>query len=83
VGAAIGGIGVDKYKIEEVATKYKIPVYAIVIKESLKEVLASMTEAISQAADGVISRLISIIRERTKEGNIVIVVGVGNTIGIG
>ena len=83
VGAAIGGIGVDKYKIEEVATKYKIPVYAIVIKESLKEGLASMTEAISQAADSVISRLRSIIRERTKEGNIVIVVGVGNTIGIG
>jgi hypothetical protein len=83
VGAAIGGIGVEKYKIEEIATKYKIPVYAIVIKESLKEVLASMTEAISQAADGVISRLRSIIRERTKEGNIVIVVGVGNTIGIG
>lgn len=44
--------------------------------------LASMTEAISQVADGVISRLRSIIQERTKEGDIVIVVGVGNTLGI-
>ncbi len=82
IGAAIGGIGVDKYKIEEVATKYNIPVYAIVVKESLKEVLAPMTEKVSQAADGVISRFRSIIQERTKEGDNVIVVGVGNTIGI-
>lgn len=82
VGAAIGGIGVDKYKIEEVTTKCKIPVYAIVIKESLKEVLAPITEEISHAADSVISRLGSIIQERTREGDTVIVVGVGNTIGI-
>jgi hypothetical protein len=82
VGATIGGIGVDKYKIEEVATKYKIPVYAILIKESLKEVLAPITEAISYAADGALSRLRSIIQERTKEGDLIIVVGVGNTIGI-
>ena len=83
VGAAIGGIGVDKYKIEEAATKYKIPVYAIIVKESLKEVLASMTEAISQSADVVTSRLKDIIQQRAKEGDTVIVVGVGNTIGIG
>jgi hypothetical protein len=82
IGAAIGGIGVDKYKIDEVATKYNIPVYAIVVKESLKEVLAPMTEKVSQAADGVISRFRSIIQERTKEGDNIIVVGVGNTIGI-
>jgi hypothetical protein len=82
IGAAIGGIGVDKYKIEEAATKCNIPVYAIVIKESLKEVLAPMTETVSHAADGAVSRFRSIIQERTKEGDTIIVVGVGNTIGI-
>jgi hypothetical protein len=82
IGAAIGGIGVDKYKIEETATKYSIPVYAIVIKESLKEVLAPMTETISRAADEAVSRFRSIIQERTKEGDTIIIVGVGNTIGI-
>jgi hypothetical protein len=82
IGAAIGGIGVDKYKIEEAATKYNIPVYAIIIKESLKEVLSPMTETISHAADAAMSRFRSIIQERTKEGDTVIVVGVGNTIGI-
>ena len=83
VGAAIGGVGVDKYKIEEAATKYKIPVYAIVVKESLKDVLATMTDAISKAVENVILRLRSVIQERTKEGDLVIIVGVGNTIGVG
>jgi hypothetical protein len=82
IGAAIGGIGVDKYKIEEAATKHNIPVYAIIVKESLKDVLAPMTEKISRAADGAVSTLRSVIQERTKEGDTVIVVGVGNTIGI-
>ncbi|HXX87525.1 MAG TPA: DUF1512 domain-containing protein [Candidatus Acidoferrum sp.] len=82
IGAAIGGIGVEKYKIEEAATKYQIPVYAIIVKESLKEVLAPMTVRIFSAADGVISRLKSIIQERIKEGHTIIVVGVGNTLGI-
>lgn len=57
--------------------------FLIVIKESLKEVLAPITEKVSHAADGVISRLGSIIQERTREGDTVIIVGVGNTIGIG
>jgi hypothetical protein len=81
-GAAIGGIGVDKYKIEEVATKYKIPVYAIIVKESLKDVLAPMNESISKAVDDVIVRLKRVLQERTKEGDTVMVVGVGNTLGI-
>jgi hypothetical protein len=83
VGAAIGGVGVDKYKIEEAATKYKIPVYAIVVKESLKDVLSTMTDVISKAVENVILRLRSVIQERTKEGDLVIIVGVGNTIGVG
>jgi hypothetical protein len=82
VGAAIGGIGVDKYKIEEAASKYKIPIYAVVVKESIKEVLASMSEAISKSADNVIGTVKRVLQERTKEGDTVIVVGVGNTIGI-
>jgi hypothetical protein len=82
IGAAIGGIGVDKYKIEEVATKYKVPVYAIIVKESLKEVLAPMSEPISKAVDNVVARLRTVLHERTKEGDTIIVVGVGNTLGI-
>ena len=82
VGAAIGGVGVDQFKIEELATKHKIPVYAIIVRQSLKEVLSPMTDVLINSADEVINRLGRVIRERTEEGNTVMVVGVGNTIGI-
>jgi len=82
IGAAIGGIGVDKYKIEEAATKHKIPVYAVIIKESLKEVLAPMSEPLREAVDKAIVRLKAVLQEQTKEGDTAIVVGVGNTLGI-
>ncbi len=36
----------------------------------------------NSSADEVIKRLGQVIRERTEEGNTVLVVGVGNTIGI-
>ena len=82
VGVAIGGVGVEKFKIEELATKYKIPVYAIIVRQSLKEVLSPMTNEINNSADEVIRRLERVIQERTKEENTILVVGVGNTIGI-
>jgi len=44
VGAAIGGVGVEKFKIEELATKYEVPVYAMIVRQSLKEVLSPMTD---------------------------------------
>lgn len=82
IGAAIGGIGVDKYRIEEASTKYNVPVYAIIIKESLKEVLAPMSEPLREAVDKAIVRLKTVLQERMKEGDTAIVVGVGNTLGI-
>jgi len=33
VGAAIGGIGVEKYKIEEAASRHNVPMYAVAIKQ--------------------------------------------------
>jgi len=82
IGSAIGGIGVDKYRIEEITAKYKVPVYAIIVKESLKEVLAPMNEPISKAVDNVVIRFKTVLHDRTREGDTVIVVGVGNTLGI-
>jgi len=82
VGAAIGGVGVDQFKIEEIAAKYGIPVYAMIVRQSLKEVLSPMTDTLTSSADEVIKRLGRVIRERTKEADTVLVVGVGNTIGI-
>jgi len=82
VGAAIGGVGVERFKIEELATKHDVPVYAMIVRQSMKEVLSPMTDVLINSVDEVVKRLGRVIRERTKEGDTVLVVGVGNTIGI-
>jgi len=83
VGVAIGGPEVDKYKVEETALKYKIPVNAIAIKEDIGDVIAPLRKEIFDAVDSVIERIKRLIRERTKEGDLIIIAGIGNSIGIG
>lgn len=81
-GAAIGGIGTDRYQIEEAATKHNIPVYAIVIKQSIKEAITLMSKDIADKSDEVESQIHQTIQENTKPGDVVVVVGVGNTLGV-
>jgi hypothetical protein len=83
IGAAIGGPGVDQYKIEEKLTKYKIPINAVIIKEDIGDAVSPMRKEINDAVDKAIERVKDVIKERTKEGDKVIVVGVGNSIGVG
>jgi hypothetical protein len=83
IGAAIGGPGVDQYKIEDAVVKYKIPINAVIVKEDIGDAVSSMRKEISDSVDTVIERVKNVILERTKEGDKVIIVGVGNTIGIG
>jgi hypothetical protein len=83
IGAAIGGPGVDQYKIEEVLVEYHIPIYAVIVKEDIGDAVSPMRKEIADSVDKVIERVKSVILERTKEGDKVIIVGVGNTIGIG
>ena len=82
IGAAIGGIGTERFKIEEEATKFGIPVYAIVIKQSIQEAVTTMKKEIAEAAEPVIERIKRLIVERTKEGELILVAGIGNTAGI-
>ena len=81
-GAAIGGIGTDRFQIEETATKHNIPVFAIVIKQSIKEAITLMTKEIADKAEEVESQVYQTIRENTAPGQAVLVVGVGNTLGV-
>jgi hypothetical protein len=83
VGAAIGDPGPEKYKIEEAAVKYKIPVDAILVKEAIEEAVSPMKKEISDAADKVSERVRQMITQRTKPGETIIVAGIGNTIGVG
>lgn len=83
VGVAIGGPGVEQFKVEEALVKYKIPVNAVIIKEDIGDAVSPMRKEIFDAADTAIKRIKSLILERTKKGDSVIIAGIGNTIGIG
>jgi hypothetical protein len=83
IGAAIGGPGVDQFKIEETVVKYQIPLNAVIVKEDIGDAVSPMRREISDSTDKVIERVKNVLLERTKEGDKVIIVGVGNTIGIG
>ena len=81
-GAAIGGIGDERFQIEEIATKNKIPIFAIVIKQSIKEAISLMTKDIAKKADDVREQVFDMIAENTKEGQTILIIGVGNTLGV-
>jgi hypothetical protein len=83
IGAAIGGPGVDQFKIEEAVVEHHIPINAVIVKEDIGDAVSPMRKEISDSVDKVIERVKNVILERTKEGDKVIIVGVGNTIGIG
>lgn len=81
-GAAIGGIGTERFQIEEIATKNNIPIYAIVIKQSIKEAITLMKKEIADSSDTVTSQIFDIVRTTVKAGQSALVIGVGNTIGV-
>ena len=81
-GAAIGGIGTERFQIEDIATKNNIPIFAIVIKQSIKEAITLMSKDIANQADNVRSQVYEMIHENTKPGQSVLLIGVGNTIGV-
>jgi len=83
IGAAIGGIGVERYKIEEISKAKGIPLYAFVIYESVAEAITPMKESIAKAAEKVVERVKKLISEKVSDGATVIVAGIGNTVGIG
>ncbi|MDW8063077.1 MAG: DUF1512 domain-containing protein [Candidatus Caldarchaeum sp.] len=83
VGVAIGGPGVDKYKIEELARSRGIPLHAFVIFQSITEAITPMRESIAKSADVVIEKVRQLILEKVNGGETVVVAGIGNTIGVG
>lgn len=83
MGAAIGGIGTEKFRIEEVAIKHSIPIYAILVKESQVEALTVMRKEIAEASQAVVEAMEAVMDEISKEGDSVLFAGIGNTLGIG
>ena len=82
VGVAMGGSGVDRYEIEEIATRMNIPLDAVAIKVSDEEALMPMKKEVMNSVDGAIGVVKSIL-ERTRKSERILIMGVGNTCGVG
>ncbi|MEM4238453.1 MAG: DUF1512 family protein, partial [Nitrososphaerota archaeon] len=83
VGVAIGGPGIDKFKIETLAKEKEVPLYAIVIYQSIIEAITPMRESIVKSADSVVSRVKELIKSKVPSNGTAIVAGIGNTVGVG
>jgi len=81
-GVAMGDPGPEKIAIERVAVKYGIPIDALVVKMSMEEAITEMKKEIYQAAEKVVEMVKNLILERTNIGDTIILVGVGNTVGV-
>lgn len=82
VGVAMGGTGVDRYEIEEIAVKRNIPLDAIAVKVSDEEALMPMRKDIFDSVPDAIEAIKENLKRAKKNENILII-GVGNTCGIG
>jgi hypothetical protein len=82
IGAAIGDPGPEKAKMEETAAKMNIPLEAYVVKMSIEEAISPLTENIGDS----VPRALDLIKDsisRAPEKSSVVVIGVGNTCGVG
>jgi len=81
-GAAIGGIGTDRFKIEAVAAKYNIPILALVVRQSVKDAITLMNKEISDQTENVRKQVYEMITDNSNPNQTVLVIGVGNTMGV-
>src|SRR3989344_7047603 len=81
VGVAMGGSGVDRYEIEEFATRNNIPLDAVAIKMSDEEAIMPMRKEIFDAIPDAIE-LVDEVVKRGPRGGKILLIGVGNTCGV-
>ena len=81
-GAAIGGIGTDRFKIEAVAAKYNIPILALVVRQSVKDAITLMKKENSDQTENVRKQVYEMITDNSNPNQTVLVIGVGNTMGV-
>ena len=81
-GAAIGGIGTDRFKIEAIATKYDIPIFAIVVRQSVKDAITLMKKEISDQTENIRKQVYEMVTDNSNPNQTVLIIGVGNTLGV-
>jgi len=82
VGVAIGGIGVERSYIENVAVKRNIPLDSIIIKMSQEEAITPMRKEILKSVPRILEAIENSIK-RTKGKGKIVIIGVGNSCGVG
>jgi hypothetical protein len=82
VGVAMGGPGVERSYIEDIVVKKNIPLDSIVVKMSPEQAIEPMRKAIKDAVPKVMESIKRSL-DRTKKHDKVIILGVGNSSGIG
>jgi hypothetical protein len=80
VGVAIGGIGVDRAYIENLAVKKNIPLDSVVIKMAQEEAFEPMPEDVLKAVPKAIK---TVEDDVAKSRGRILIVGVGNCSGVG
>jgi len=81
VGVMMGGVGVERSQIEEVAVKYDIPTDGIAVKMSPDEASIPLKKEVFDAQEGVTKILERLVGETKKKH--ILIIGVGNTCGVG
>jgi len=82
VGVAMNPGGTDRFEIEDIVVKKRIPLDAIVIKMSENEALTPMTKEIANSIPDVLEIIEKTINMK-KGKEVILLMGVGNTCGIG
>ena len=81
-GVAMGGIGTERFQIEETAARLGIITHAVVVKQSVKESLTLMSKEIADRTDDACNRTKQALFDAVPKGGMAIIIGVGNTSGV-
>ena len=81
IGVVIGGLGIDKWIIEEEIVKRDIDIEAIIVKMSPEEAISPMNQKIANSSSIVLETVNKSIQNSPEDSNILII-GVGNSSGI-
>jgi hypothetical protein len=82
VGVAMGGPGVERSYIEDAVVRNRIPLDSVIVKMSSEEAIKPMRMSMLKAEPIVMDSLRRRIA-KSKKGEKIIIVGVGNTSGVG
>lgn len=81
VGVMMGGVGVERSQIEEVAVKYDIPTDGVAIKMAPEEASIPIRKDVFDAQADVVKILERLVHDTKKKR--ILIIGVGNTCGVG